>query len=314
MNEQTRLLPMCRNRNLAEEIGRFLEHCRLAGRSARTVEALDNGLWQLRRFLDGEGVHDAREVTADMLRRYKAHTVVRISPQSAHLYLRTVRAFFRFLTDEHRLLIDPAEGLAMPKLNRRGVGAALSEAEMERLIAMPDVATPTGLRDRAMLEFLYSTALRVSELCRMGVGDVDPAGGTARVTEGKGARDRVAPIGTEAGKWLSKYLAEARPLLVGDRDVDALFVSYRGRAWSDQMAAIHLKDLGRAAGLRVNLTCHVIRRTTATRLLSRGASPVEVSALLGHRDVRSLGRYVAVVARELKDAHRATHPREQEHD
>lgn len=314
MNKTTRSLPERRSCNLEEEIGQFLEHCRLGGHSPRTLDALGNGLRQMTRFLEGEGVSDTREVISDMLQRYSGIIVARVSRESAHLYLRTAHAFFRFLTDGNRLLVNPAESLVLPRLHRHSVGAVLSEAEIDWLISRPDVTTPTGLRDRAMLEFLYCTALRVSELRRMGVGEIDLGNGTAHVVAGKGARDRVLPIGNVAGTWLAKYLEESRPLLAGKREVDALFISCRGNPWSEQMAAIHIRRLGRDAGLRAPLTCHVIRRTVATRLLARGASPVEVSAILGHQDIRSLGRYVSFAARELKDVYRATHPREKEND
>jgi integrase/recombinase XerD len=141
--------------------------------------------------------------------------------------------------------------------------------------------------------------------------DVDLGGASAVVRAGKGAKDRVAPVGKAAVEWLGRYLAEGRPHLLADRpDVEELFLSDRGRALGEQTFAIHLKRLGREAGLAQNLTCHVIRRTLATALLRNGASPQEVAALLGHEDVRSLGRYVAFAAREVKEAHQKSHPRE----
>jgi integrase/recombinase XerD len=262
-------------------------------------------------WLTSQGVADAREVTAAHLEAYARATLERVSRNSAHLYLRMVRAFFRDLAGSHRLLLDPTSGLAMPRLDRKHVGPMLTRDEIDRVLAGPDVTTPLGIRDRAMLEFLYSTGLRVSEAWRIKTADVDLEGGRVLVREGKGAKDRVSPLGKAAVEWLGRYLAEVRPGLEACRPgVEELFLTHHGRAFGDQMLAMHLKKLGRKAGLATNLTCHVIRRTLATGLLRNGASPAEVAAILGHEDVRSLGRYVAFAAREVKEAHTKCHPRE----
>ncbi len=311
MIPQTPSLQASRNHTLSDAATAYIEKERLLGRSEATMKTYQGALNRLVAWLAGQGVADIREVTADRLEAYAKATLERVSRNSAHLYLRAVRAFFRDLAGTHRLLIDPAAGLAMPKLERKRVGPMLTRDEVDRLLAVPDVATPSGIRDRALLEFLYATGLRVSEARRLNAPDVDLGGASALVREGKGAKDRVAPVGKAAVEWLGRYLAEGRPQLAADHpDVEELFLSDRGRAFGEQTFALHLKRLGREAGLATHLTCHVIRRTLATNLLRNGASPQEVAAILGHEDVRSLGRYVAFAAREVKEAHRKSHPRE----
>lgn len=172
-----------------------------------------------------------------------------------------------------------------------------------------------GLRDRAMLEFAYSTALRVAELHRVKVSDVDVTQEIALVCEGKGGKDRVVPIGRAALEWLNRYLSIARPVLAKSRpEVEELFITYRSRGFSYSLLRAHLRKLGRVAKLSTNLTCHVFRRTVATEMLRNGASPAQVAALLGHEDLKSLSRYVASVAKELKKAHASSHPRESENE
>jgi integrase/recombinase XerD len=311
MCAQTPSLTASRNHTLSDAAAAHLDKERLLGRSEATLKTYRGALYRLVAWLANQDVADAREVTSAHLEAYARTTLERVSRNSAHLYLRMVRTFFRDLAGAHRLLLDPAAQLAMPRLDRKHVGPILTREEIDRVLAGPDIGTPLGIRDRALLEFLYSTGLRVSEAWRMKTADVDPGEGSALVRAGKGAKDRVVPIGKAAVEWLVRYLAEVRPRLEAHRPgVEELFLTHHGRAFGDQMLAMHLKKLGRKAGVAMRLTCHVIRRTLATGLLRNGASPQEVAAILGHEDVRSLGRYVAFAAREVKEAHAKCHPRE----
>lgn len=302
-----------RTRTVAAEAAGFVEAQRLLGRSDRTLIVYGRTLARFGRFLEDKGIADVREVEGGHLEAYSRQVLRQVSRNSAHLYLRVVRVFFAHLARAHRLLADPAAGMTMPRLHRKRVGPMLTREWVERLMAVPDMAKPTGVRDRALLEFLYSTGLRVSEARRMALGDLDLADGSAQVRQGKGAKDRVVPLGMAAREWLKRYLVEARPRLAKHNPGhEELFVAQYGKPFGEIMFGIHLRGLGRRAGLPFNLTCHVIRRTVATDMLRNGASPQAVANLLGHEDVRSLGRYIAFAAREIKEAHRRTHPREQD--
>jgi len=284
----------------------FLDHLRLLGRSEATVRAHHNALGQ---FAKVWGERDLREAMPSDLEAYARSVLGRVARESAYVYLNGLRSFFRFLVESGVLLVDPAAGMPMPRMRERMTGRILSREEMTRLVESPDVGAPQGLRDRALLEFLYSTGLRVSEARRVKVADLGADSVTVR--GGKGGKDRVVPVGIAALRWVRKYLAEARPLLAVRRaPVEELFVSDLGNPFGKQMFAIHLRELGEAAGIP-HLTCHTIRRSMATQLLAAGASPQEVSGILGHSDLKSLSRYVQVASRELKETHQATHPREE---
>ncbi|MBI3097141.1 MAG: tyrosine-type recombinase/integrase [Planctomycetes bacterium] len=286
----------------------FLDSLRLSGRSEATLKAHENALRQFGRFLDGAGLSDLRDVTPSHTEAYARQVQDRISRESAYVYLNSVRVLFRFLVERNVLLVDPSSSLPMPKMRERLTGRILTPDEMTRLIESQDAATPTGLRDRAMLEFLYSTGLRVSEHRRVKSQDLGEDSVTVR--GGKGAKDRVVPVGVRAMAWVRRYIMEARTRFAEYRPgVEELWLTRWGKPFGEQMMQIHLRALGTTVGIAY-LTCHMIRRSMATHLLTAGASPSEVSAILGHSDLKSLSRYVKVATREVKETHARTHPRE----
>jgi integrase/recombinase XerD len=272
-------------------------------------------LANFRRFI---GSSEMCEVGRDDLEAYSRSLRGKLTPQTAYLYVEAVKAFFQFLAQSHEILVNPAANLALPKLDKpRLVGPTLCKEETERLLAVPDVKTPLGLRDRALLEFLYATALRVSEIARVKLSDLVLAGKEVSVfvREGKGARDRMIPLGKVASRWLNRYLKTSRPILARFRlDVDGLFVTWRSRSIRSYLMGRIVLGLGQKAKLSIPLTCHVIRRTVATQMLRNGAPPVIVARLLDHHDLRSLARYVASAASETKRIHRNFHPREADHE
>jgi integrase/recombinase XerD len=278
---------------------------RLLGRSERTLALHQNSLAQ---FAKAWGKRDLREVAEEDLEAYAKETLARVTPESAYNYLHSLRTFFRFLEGSGLLLLDPARRLPMPRVADRLIGSILSPAEMKRLVESPDPNTALGLRDRALLEFLYSTGLRISENLCLKVADLGEDSVTVR--GGKGAQDRVVPVGASAIRWIKRYLTRSRPLLGSRRPpAEELWLSFRGNPFDSQIFQIQLRKLGERAGIR-GLSCHVIRRSMATHLLRAGASPQEVSGILGHSDLGSLSRYVKVALREVKETHEKTHPRE----
>lgn len=282
----------------------YLDELRLSGRSAATLRARKNAFTHFGRFW---GERDVREATSRDMERYAAHAIAGLARETAYQYLATIRALFRWLGNRGEILIDPAATLALPRMRARKIGRALSEAEMARLIDHPDVATPEGVRDRALLELLYSTGVRALEARKLRPEDVGVDAVTVR--GGKGGRDRKVPFGKAAKGWVDRYLAEGRPTLARP-DVPELWVTGRGRAFGEAWFARHLRQIGRATGIE-GVTCHAIRRSMATHLLSAGAAAAEVSAILGHADLSSLGRYARALDQDVRETHRRTHPREQ---
>jgi integrase/recombinase XerD len=296
-----------RSVTLADSAESLLSHERIQGKSASTLKAHENALRQFGKFW---GDRDLREATARDLGRYAESTLSRVSKETAYGYLSGVRALFRHLVEEGILLLDLAQALPMPRMANRPLGRILSQEEITRLIESPDLTQRAGLRDRALLELLYSTGLRASEVRRLKVEDVTED--SLFVREGKGQKDRVVPLGKKAHSWVAQYVKEGRPeLSTPGAAPEELFLNLHGRPLGGVHLRLLLHDLGVRAGIK-SVTCHAIRRTMATDLLRAGANPKEVSAILGHSDLRSLSRYVRIAAVEVKETHRATHPREQD--
>jgi len=223
-------------------------------------------------------------------------------------HLVTLRNFFRFAQIQELISKDPSINLESPKIRRALPGYQRLE-EVERLLTQPDAKTPIGLRDRAMLEVLYSTGLRVSELVGLRVTDLDTKVGCLRCI-GKGDKERIVPVGRKALGIVEKYLREARPDFVGKTaGSPTLFLNRRGRQLSRVGVWKILSAYGRRAGLRMALTPHMLRHSFATHLLERGADLRSVQLMLGHADISTTQIYTHVVEERLKQIYKAHHPR-----
>jgi integrase/recombinase XerD len=196
----------------------------------------------------------------------------------------------------------------LPKLPRRLPQTVLTIEEVEVVLNQPDVSTLAGLRDRAMLEMLYSTAIRRLELALLKVFDVNTRHGTVMVRQGKGAKDRVAPIGQRALAWLDKYLAEARPELVAAHDDGALFLTDYGETFAKNRLGDLVKRYIRSAGITATGSCHLFRHACATHMLENGADVRYIQAMLGHANLETTQIYTQVSIVKLREIHAATHP------
>jgi integrase/recombinase XerD len=217
------------------------------------------------------------------------------------------KRFFRWAVRERMRDADPTLKLDSARQPLR-VPKALSEAQVEALLAAPDVDAPLGLRDRAMLELLYASGLRVSELVGLKTVHVGFAEGTLHVT-GKGSKERLVPFGEEALRWLERYLREARAAILAGRASDALFVTGRGGPMTRQMFWKRLKAHALSAGIAVPLSPHTVRHAFATHLLNHGADLRTVQMLLGHADISTTTIYTHVARERLKQLHARHHPR-----
>ncbi len=292
-------------------ISSFLMHVRVEkGLSANTISAYQRDLnkfdeFARKRKLVVESVR--RDDLVDFLsglyrQKLESRTVAR--------QLVTLRNFFRFAQIQELIPEDPSLSLESPKI-RRHLPGYLRLEEVEKLLEQPDSKTPTGLRDRAMLEVLYSTGLRVSELTGLGVSDLDAKVGCVRCI-GKGDKERIVPVGKKALSIVDKYLREGRPAMlrsVKGGGSSALFVNRRGMALSRVGVWKILSAYGRRAGLRVALTPHMLRHSFATHLLERGADLRSVQLMLGHADISTTQIYTHVVEERLKQIYKAHHPR-----
>jgi len=233
----------------------------------------------------------------------------KLESRSVARNLVTLRNFFRYAQVEDLIKEDPSMNLESPKV-RRSLPGYLKQSDVERLLEQPDQNTPQGLRDRAMLEVLYSTGLRVSELTGLRVADVDMKVGSVRCI-GKGDKERIVPIGKKAVAMVDKYLRDGRQklLLKGTASGPALFINRRGKALTRVGVWKILSDYGKEAGLRVALTPHKLRHSFATHLLERGADLRSVQLMLGHSDISTTQIYTHLVEERLKQIYKAHHPR-----
>jgi len=292
-------------------IASYLMHVRVEkGLSANTISAYKRDLLKFDEFarkrkltLESVGRDDLVDFLAGLYRlKLESRTVAR--------QLVTLRNFFRFAQIQELIPEDPSINLESPKI-RRHLPGYLRLEEVEKLLEQPDSKTPMGLRDRAMLEVLYSTGLRVSELTSLGVNDLDTKVGCVRCI-GKGDKERIVPVGKKALGMVDKYLREGRPQLLRNAKASsgpALFINRRGAALSRVGVWKILSAYGRRAVLRVALTPHMLRHSFATHLLERGADLRSVQLMLGHADISTTQIYTHVVEERLKQIYKAHHPR-----
>lgn len=276
------------------------------GLARNTVDAYRRDLSALAEWLAPRGrtLRDAAE--ADLL-DYVAARHADSRPSSGNRRLATFRRFYRWLLRERHRTDDPTLRIAPARRPPR-FPKSLSEAQVDALLGAPDVATPLGLRDRAMLETLYATGLRVTELVGLRTVEVGLVDGVVRVV-GKGDKERLVPLGEEARGWIERWLREGRPALLAGRPADALFVTARAAPMTRQMFWTLIKRHARAAGIDAPLSPHTLRHAFATHLLNHGADLRVVQMLLGHADISTTQIYTHIARERLKTLHAAHHPR-----
>ncbi|MBN1204552.1 MAG: site-specific tyrosine recombinase XerD [Myxococcaceae bacterium] len=278
------------------------------GLSGKTVDAYAGDLTAYFADLRSRGLHDVARVrqedVAEHLRRLGERGLSRRS-QARHLA--AVRGFHRFLITERLADKDPTEDLDTPRAARKLPGFLTLE-EVEQLLAAPDERNPTGMRDKAMLELLYATGLRVSELCSLGINNLQLGAGYL-VAKGKGAKERVVPVGRTAIEKVEAYLVGPRQFLLGSRQSQALFVTPRGGAFSRMGFWKLLRRYALKAGIRKPLSPHKLRHSFATHLVERGADLRAVQAMLGHADLATTQIYTHVNSARLRAVYDEHHPR-----
>jgi integrase/recombinase XerD len=221
--------------------------------------------------------------------------------------LSSIRRYYRYLKRENLVRNDPSDGLESPKLGR-SLPKVISEIDVERLLTAPNVNSSIGFRDRTMLEVLYATGLRVSELVLVETAQMNLRQGVVRVF-GKGGKERLVPLGDEALEWVRNYLLESRNLIVGDNTTRALFPTSRGGAMTRQAFWYRIKKYAFEAGISLSLSPHTLRHAFATHLINHGADLRVVQMLLGHTDISTTQIYTYVATERLKNLHATHHPR-----
>jgi integrase/recombinase XerD len=275
------------------------------GLSDNTTLAYRADLRSLQKHLQARDLNLLRASEAD-LNDYLGE-IAAGAPRTTARRLSSLRRFYRYLVREGLAATNPTDRLSAPRIGRK-LPRSLSESDVEALLAVPNVDTALGLRDRTMLELLYATGLRVSELIGLTLTEVNRRQGVVRIV-GKGAKERLVPFGEEAQTWLERYLVEARPEIVKARLSDAMFPTKRGAAMTRQAFWYAIKRYALAAGIDAQLSPHTLRHAFATHLLNHGADLRVVQLLLGHSDISTTQIYTHVARERLKEMHRRHHPR-----
>lgn len=291
------------------QLDRFMDHLAVERNlSPNTLEAYRRDLGKLVDFAAGRGRRDLAAVEPlDLLALLKQLHEQGLAARSQARLLSALRTCYRFLVEEGLCAADPTAEIDMPK-SRRKLPDFLSMAEVDALLARPPLDHPRGVRDRAMLEVLYATGLRVSELVALEMVAFDRRLGTVRAF-GKRRKERRVPIGDQALDAVERYLAEARSALLRGRRAKALFVTGRGKAMTRQGFWKIIKRYAAAAGIRANISPHKLRHSFATHLLERGADLRSVQAMLGHADITTTEIYTHVNAVRLRRVYDRFHPR-----
>ena len=296
---------------IAAAISSFLTHLQVEkGLASNTLSAYRRDLTKFEDFAKKRKLELGAVKRDDLVDFLASLYRQKLESKTVARHLVTLRNFFRHAQVHELIADDPTAHLESPKI-RRSLPGYLRLEEVEKLLEMPDQKTPLGLRDRAMLEVLYSTGLRVSELTSLRVMDLDTKVGCVRCI-GKGDKERIVPVGRKALGIVERYLREGRPALIGQGKGGAgafLFVNRRGGRISRVGVWKILSGYGRKAGLRVPLTPHMLRHSFATHLLERGADLRSVQLMLGHSDISTTQIYTHVVEERLKQIYKAHHPR-----
>ena len=298
---------------LDEQRAKFLEALKIHRCSPATIKSREGSLALFFRYLTGQGIADVRDVSRQTVKDYQLWLLGQdYTPMTVVSRMQALRRFFEHLETTDVILVNPCVGILLPRLGQRLPKAVLTEQEAKALLNMPDTQTAVGLRDRAILETFYSTGIRLEEMARLSLHDVDHRNGFVRVNQGKFAQDRMTPLGRKACDYIREYLQKVRAeWSKRNRDERALWLSSKQPHGPLKSRAIEVmvKQYGRDAGLEKHVTPHVWRHTCATHLVADGANIAYVQRLLGHRSLRTTQIYTRTTIAEIKTTHHQAHPR-----
>lgn len=297
----------------------FKQHLEIRRYAVGTIQEYLQPLRDFFVFLEESGVKEIQDVTTDLIKDFQVYEYEKLNKcgrpntaQTQNKYLRSAKLFFKFLREEGVQPNDPARDIHFAREPKNLPKDILVSPEVKKILKAPDTSTILGYRDRAMLEVLYSTGVRASELCRVEIGDVDTSEGYLRVNKGKDGKDRMVPLGKIACRYLENYIQAVRPKLITDPSFRPLFVTLRHQPFIRHVVRQMVKKYAKKAKVSKNVTSHTFRHTCATHMIQNGANIRYVQELLGHESLLTTQIYTHLTINDLKAAHKKCHPREME--
>ncbi len=290
-------------------ITEFNNHLKAGGYASSTVECYSQYLGYFKDYLTEKKIEDVKKITHKIIREYQEMVMARsLAMETKALRIRPVKRLFGYLVETHRLLIDPTEGIVETNRKNRNIQPVLSIKEIKKLLEQPNLSYNGELRNRAIIEILYSTGIRLNELLSLQIFDVDLKEKTLFIRKGKGKRQRVVPLGKSVAH-LKEYLEKIRPLWTKKHPRERkLFVTNSGLPLAGQSVRGFLRVYRIKAGIKTPISPHTFRRTCATHLVQQGADIRYVQKLLGHRHLRTTHIYTKIKPADVKKIHKQTHP------
>jgi integrase/recombinase XerD len=300
---------------LAALLEKHAEYMRLHNYSEYTIKTHRVEIRQFLLWAEDHGITDPVEVTRTVLERFQKYVFnyrkkngEPLSFTAQHHRITALRVWFKWMARQHHILHNPASEIDLPRTGFRLPRAVLTVQEAEQVLMQPNVHDPLGLRDRAIIEVLYSTGMRRLELSSLRIWDLGLEQNTVTIRQGKGKKDRIIPLGDRAALWVRKYLDESRPQLVSEPDDKIVFLSNAGEPMTLDYLTELVSGYVDAANIGKRGACHLFRHTMATLMLEGGADIRYIQAMLGHADLKTTHIYTHVAIRHLQEIHRATHP------
>ena len=313
-DKQTEPSPIA-NHGMMPYLKLFLDSSAASGLSPVTIEIRERIVKIFMLWCDERNLDKPQDITRPILERYRRYLYhyrkkdgdpISFATQQQRLV--PIKAFFKWLTKENYILYNPASELELPKVHKRLPKHILTAQEVEQILNQTALHGDLGIRDRAIIETLYSTGIRRAELINLKLYDVDTQNGTLMVREGKGKKDRMLPLGERAGLWITHYIEEIRPELIIGTDDGTLFLHEFGEAFHKNRLTDLVKKYIEQAGINKTGACHIFRHTMATLMLENGADIRFIQAMLGHSQLSTTEIYTQVSIKKLKEIHTLTHP------
>lgn len=296
--------------DVAVTIAEYKEVMKARAYAEKTISLYSRFLSFFAEYLTKNKITDIKQVNRQMVLEYQAMVMnKKCSPDTKALYLRPVKRLFEHLVENHHLLINPTEGIVETHRKYRKVGITLTVSEMQQLLAQPNLSLPMQIRDRAIMEVFYSTAIRCDELVNLEIYNIDLVEKVVHIRKGKGGRQRVVPLGKNAAQYLKEYLEKIRTKYARKNKKERrLFLTNEGKPMTNGSIQAFLRQYRKSARIKKPVSPHTFRRSCATHLLQNGADIRYVQKLLGHKYLKTTQAYTKVVRADIKKTHNQTHP------